>query len=91
MKAFTEMSEKEIQTICRTIISDTMGIQWPKYYNIKIVDVDVFHITWKLKTVYFTYSTINFCVSVTSADGDEEISICDNLPYSIVTRLINTN
>lgn len=90
MKAFTELTERETQTICRTILSDMMGIE-VLHRDIEIIDVDAFHIIWKLKTVYFTYSTISGCVSVTSADGDEEISICDNLSYSVATRLINTN
>lgn len=90
MKAFTELTEKEIKIICHTIMCDTMGIECP-HGKIKVVDVDMFHITWKLKTVYFTYSTFTGFVSVTSADGDEEISICNCMPYSIATRLINTN
>ena len=90
MRAFTEMTEHEIKNICKIIIYDMMDIEIP-YRRIKIIDVDVMHITWKLKTVYFTYSTICNSVSVTSADGDEEISICDKYPYSIATRIINTN
>ena len=90
MKAFTELTERETQTICRTILSDMMGIVVLRR-DIEIVDVDAFHIIWKLRTVYFTYSTISNCVSVTSADGDDEISICDNMPYSIVTRSIDTD
>lgn len=74
MKAFTELTEREIQTICRTIIYDMMDIEI-RHRDIEIVDVDAFHIIWKLKTVYFTYSAISGSVSVTSADGDEEIDI----------------